>query len=130
MRPLLAEGPREGVGTCPGLPFRHAFARLSRPVANDAALAAETHGLYLEALRSLGIHGVRAGGEVRQSAPYNLLIAEDWLLAVPRVAECFGSVSVNALGFAGSLFVKDRERLEAVRAAGPMAVLRAVAGPA
>jgi ATP adenylyltransferase len=67
---------------------------------------------------------------VRQSAPYNLLIAEDWLLAVPRVAECFGSVSVNALGFAGSLFVKDRERLEAVRAAGPMAVLRAVAGPA
>jgi ATP adenylyltransferase len=130
MGPLLANGPQVGVGTCPGLPFRHAFARLSRPAGADQRLALEAHRLYLELLEALGIHGLQAQGGVRQSAPYNLLVTDDWLLAVPRVAECFGSVSVNALGFAGSLFVQDRERLEEVRAAGPMAVLRAAAGPA
>lgn len=129
MVPLFAQGPEAGLGTCPGLPFRHAFARLSRPVCADPSLVTEAHGLYLGLLGALGIRGVQVGGEVRQSAPYNLLVADDWMLAVPRVAECFGSVSVNALGFAGSLFVKDRRRLEAVRAAGPMAVLKAVAGP-
>ena len=127
---LLAGGPTAGIGTCPGLPFRHAYGRLSRPAGPDPELVREAHGLYLRLLGALGIHGVPREGEVRHSAPYNLLVAGDWLLAVPRVAECFGSVSVNALGFAGSLFVKDREQLEAVRAAGPMAVLRAVAGPA
>ncbi len=130
MAPLLAEGPREGVGTCPGVPFRHAFVRLSRRAGTDQGLAEEAHRLYLGLLGALGIRGAQTQGEVRQSAPYNLLVAHDWLLAVPRVAEYFGSVSVNALGFAGSLFVKDRGQLEQVRAAGPMAVLQAVAGPA
>jgi ATP adenylyltransferase len=125
MAPLLAGGPARGIGVCPGLPFRHAFARLSRPVAAGAGLAAEAHGLYLGLLASLGI-GRTADG--RQSAPYNLLVAEDWMLLVPRVAESFGTVSVNALGFAGSLFVPDQGRLAAVRAAGPLALLRAVTG--
>jgi ATP adenylyltransferase len=49
------------------------------------------------------------------------------MLAVPRVRECYGTVSVNALGFAGSLFVKDTEQLETIRAAGPMNVLKRVA---
>jgi len=133
MAPLLAAGPRTGIGTCAGLPFRHAFGRLSRrPVANvqrAAELAAEAHDLYLRLLAAVGIRGLACAGETRQSAPYNLLVAEDWVLVVPRLAERFGSVSVNALGFAGSLFVKDRGELEAVRTAGPMAVLRAVAGP-
>jgi ATP adenylyltransferase len=39
-------------------------------------------------------------------------------------------VSVNALGFAGSLFVKDDAGLSAVRRRGPMALIRAaVVGP-
>jgi ATP adenylyltransferase len=130
MAPLFADGPRAGVGVFPGLPFRHAFARLSRPVDAGPDLVLDAHGLYQTLLGELGIAGIEVQGEVRHSAPYNLLVAEDWMLAVPRLAECFGSVSVNALGFAGSLFVKDRERLDAVRAAGPMSVLQAVAGPA
>jgi ATP adenylyltransferase len=49
-------------------------------------------------------------------------------LVVPRVDEFFRGISVNALGFAGSLFVKDRSQLELVRAQGPMQFLSAVAG--
>ncbi len=46
---------------------------------------------------------------------------------MPRAREHFDSISVNALGFAGSLFVRDEAQLAAVKRAGPMAVLRAVA---
>jgi ATP adenylyltransferase len=50
------------------------------------------------------------------------------MLAVPRVQECYLSVSINALGFAGSLFVKERKQLEVIRSAGPMRALEVVAG--
>jgi ATP adenylyltransferase len=33
---------------------------------------------------------------------------------------------VNSLGYAGSLFVRDREQIERLRAHGPLAVLAAV----
>ncbi|TMH28158.1 MAG: hypothetical protein E6H63_09175 [Betaproteobacteria bacterium] len=59
-------------------------------------------------------------------APYNLLVTRDWMLVVPRRQERYESISVNALGFAGSLFVRDAAELELVRRAGPMNVLRAV----
>jgi ATP adenylyltransferase len=49
------------------------------------------------------------------------------MLAVPRAREKFEGISVNALGFAGSLFVRDEAEAARVRATGPM-VLAAVAG--
>ena len=52
------------------------------------------------------------------------------MLVVPRSRERFESISVNALGFAGSLFLRSQEELDRVRATGPMQVLRAVAMPA
>jgi ATP adenylyltransferase len=87
------------------------------------------HGLYRELLRRCGISAVATEeGEVH-SAPYNLLIRRGWMLVVPRSRACFGSISVNALGFAGSLFLRSQEELDRVRATGPMQVLRAVAMP-
>jgi ATP adenylyltransferase len=47
---------------------------------------------------------------------------------VPRVRGDFDGVPINALGFAGCLFVSDHDRLATIRRAGPMAVLRAVSG--
>jgi ATP adenylyltransferase len=121
---LLGAGPQ-----CPDLPFTHAYGRLSVSPA-EAPLRAASQGLdvYRRLLLLLGISGMQREGESRQSAPYNLLVARDWMLAVPRIQECYGTVSVNALGFAGSLFVKDPEQLETIRSAGPMRVLKAVAG--
>ena len=135
--PLVAHGPAvpmeallRGEGTdCAGVPFAHAFARLSAAIPSEPLAAAEqAYGLYLDLLTQLGgkVSGGKAGP--RQPFPYNLLIADGWMLIVPRVAELYRGISVNALGFAGSLFVKDRRQLELVRAAGPMQVLTAVAG--
>ncbi len=94
------------------LPFRHAFA----PVAH----------LYRTYLDLLGRAGI-ASADGRQSSAYNVLFTREWMLVVPRRCERFESISVNALGFAGSLFVRDGASRERVEKVGPMNVLRAVA---
>jgi ATP adenylyltransferase len=50
------------------------------------------------------------------------------MLAVPRRCEDFQGVAINALGFAGSLFVRDEKQFTTIVGAGPMAALAAVAG--
>jgi len=103
----------------PSLPFVHALIHLpDRPISfNDAGT------LYGTYRRLLGAVGVDDG-----SRPYNLLVTRRWMLAVPRHSEFVEQISVNALGFAGSLLVRDRDHLELVRRRGPLAVLAAVAG--
>jgi ATP adenylyltransferase len=123
---LLDRAAGEGV---PGLPFPHAFRRLPEGRWRDAAEAAAlTHELYREMLEQVGIRDVGRDGERRQSAPYNLLLRRGWMLLVPRRREHFESVSVNGLGYAGSLFVRTVGELDLVRRAGPMNVLAAVSG--
>ena len=105
--------PLESLIVREALPFRHAFA----PVSSDM------HGCYRELL---GRCAIGALPDERQSAPYNLLATRRWMLVVPRRREHYETISINALGFAGSLFVRSAAELERVRRAGPMAVLRAV----
>jgi len=93
------------------LPFAHAVAHLEPGSGGDAELL---HRAY-ETLRA-GWRG-----------PYNLLVTGSWMLFVPRARECWEGVSVNALGFAGSLLARSREELERIRRVGPMNVLRNVA---
>ena len=100
LEPLYARG---------ALPFRHAFAPLGG-----------WDELYVTYRQLLG----RWPG-----APYNLLVTRGWMLLVPRRQEHYETVSVNALGFAGSLYVRNSAELELVRRAGPMNVLRSVAVP-
>jgi ATP adenylyltransferase len=107
------------VGCAPGLPFLHAVARVSRLA--ELSLVEASH-----ALAALAREMARAFGCDRPGRPYNLLLSRDWMLFVPRARERWEGVSVNALGFAGALLVRDRDALERVRAAGPLAVLRHV----
>jgi len=112
---------------CPGLPFAHSYRPLGGAIRGGAEGAAHLQALYVEMLEELAIGSHQRDGALWQSAPYNLLVTRDWMLAVPRSQECFRGVSINALGFAGSLFVKERGQLELIRREGPMRVLAAVA---
>ena len=94
---------------------------ISDPVAHIASLYSQLH-------RRIGIHAVERNGEHYQSAPWNLLVTRRWMLAVPRQREDFQGVPINALGFAGSLFVRDEQQFEIIAGAGPMAALTAVSG--
>jgi len=64
-----------------------------------------------------------------RGAPYNLLVTRDFMLLVPRSREHARGISMNALAFAGSLFVKDPAALELVRAVGPVRLLNEVCQP-
>ncbi len=119
MKTIGAEGAIEDI---PGLPFVHAFSR-HEPAAGSENL----HRRYLGMLDLLGLAMVAPGGRPRAPKPYNLLVTRAWMLLVPRSREHFDSISVNALGFAGSLFVRDGEQMEKIGRHGPMTVLRSVA---
>ncbi|HET9041718.1 MAG TPA: DUF4922 domain-containing protein [Burkholderiales bacterium] len=118
------------------LPYRNAFAVLEPSLFDDADAAArllERYDLMLAACglreESANDNGRAANEPERQRGPYNLLVTRRWMLLVPRTQEHFGAISVNALGFAGSLFVRDEAEMDALRAAGPMSALRAVGVP-
>ncbi|MFL5319682.1 MAG: phosphorylase, partial [Myxococcaceae bacterium] len=93
------------------LPFPAAISHLP-------AKATDGHRQYEAALTSF--HRLNHG------AVYNLLATRRWLMIVPRTRECFEDISINSLGFAGSLFLKDAEQLSRVRAAGPVRMLQSV----
>jgi len=132
IRPLLRELQLvDGLGVAPLLPFRHAYADLPSGAWSDARTTGELLlALYAKLCKAVDVGEVQLRGERRQSTPYNLLLTREWMLVVPRSRERFESISINALAFAGSIFVKDEAQLERVRESGPIAVLREVSWPA
>ncbi len=129
IEPVLAAAESDQtIGRAPGLPFRHAFTRLDPALVDHPPTAAEAiHQRYRAMLDAVGLEAIDVNGEIRHSAPYNLLLTREWMLLVPRSRECFETISVNALGFAGSLFVRDTGQLKTIVDHGPITVLRRVA---
>lgn len=101
----------------PLLAWRHAFVRLGRDV-DGAAL----HEAFSRAATHCGLLTVDG-----RMPPYNFLANDEWMLMVPRSRERCEGMSVNALGFAGSMFVRNREGIDEVRRIGPLNMLAAVA---
>lgn len=125
-RPLATPGaPMQHACRHPALAFRHVFVPLDGTHGGGTdTLADALHSAYSRACSLLGIDT-----RVAALPPYNMLVDRHWMLLVPRSQECFEGISVNALGFAASLFVRDQAQLARIRAVGPLAVLRAVAQP-
>lgn len=48
------------------------------------------------------------------------------MLLVPRSREHFDDVSINALAFGGTFFVRDPAKIEVLRSAGQLRVLKEV----
>lgn len=111
------------IGRIPGLPFRHALARLDPAwAATPGAAGPATLAIYLALLEATDTPH-HAG---QYSAPYNLLATPGWMLLVPRSHESYQGISVNALGYAGSLLARGAPQAEVLRLVGPLAVLRQV----
>ena len=116
----LAEG---GVARHPALAMEHVFVRVRCGQGVDAQTAADSlHAGYTRALAQLGLAPDGSG----LLPPSNLLIADGWLLLVPRSREHFEGVSVNALAFGGTFYAQEVDKLAALKAAGPLAALAAV----
>ncbi len=102
------------------LPFRCAIAPLDLPSGSSLLTT------YRQLLTRLSIGDSNDQWQGRQFRPYNLLCTRRWMMVVPRSRESYEKISINSLGFAGSLLVKNQERLDHLKAVGPMAILQAV----
>lgn len=125
VEPVLESAQASGrLGEVPAFRFAHAFTRFDAgaPVSSEAA-AHRALAWYRAMLQALGL----ASEGDDHAAPYNLLFTREWMLLVPRVQEAYGPISINSLGFAGSLFVRSPAELDLVKQYGPMTILERVA---
>jgi ATP adenylyltransferase len=129
--PLFSDAVFEGsFGTVPAFPFLHVFTRFDPDIVKSPSdAAARSFDLYSEMLRRAGMTSPGKKGLQRQSGPYCLLVTRKWMLLVPRSREFFDSISINSLGFAGALLVRNKEQMEMLKKCGPMTVLQKVALP-
>ena len=105
---LLGKAPRP-------LPFVVAISPLQWDAARSPELASiDLHACYQCLRQELNL--------APQDA-FNLLATRHWLAIIPRLKERHENISVNSLGFAGTLFVRDRETLQRLQAIGPLTVL-------
>jgi sulfate adenylyltransferase (ADP) / ATP adenylyltransferase len=125
LAPVLAAA-RPGVPrTVPGFAFRHALLRLEGEP--TAAVLDQAYCSLLEATGLAGSGARQARAEARPAAPYNLLVTRRWMLIVPRSRERLEGIAVNALGYAGSLFVRDESEMAVVERIGPLRLITAAA---
>ncbi len=131
LEPLLeGAGLKGSTGTIPGLPFLHGFIRLEHnSIDSPIDAARKTFRLYGNMLGHVGIEPPESEGIKRQSSPYCLLITREWMLLVPRSREFFDSISINSLGFAGALLVRNSEQMDVLKKHGLMTALKSVALP-
>ncbi|MGL5510586.1 MAG: L-histidine N(alpha)-methyltransferase, partial [Microcoleaceae cyanobacterium] len=116
----------DGIGVSADLPFPHAIGQFPSfekgKISDDLGMI--TLELYLKLLEKLHII-LRSDG--KPSSAYNLLATREWLLIVPRVSGSYQGISVNALGFAGGLLVRNQAELEILQSIGPLTILTNVA---
>ena len=124
--PLFASAVFEGdVGRVPDLPFVHGFCRFDADLINSPNDAAQiTLELYSKLLKAVGL--LNEDTENNCSIAYNFLATREWMFIVPRSKEHFESISVNSLGFAGALLVRNQEQMQMLKDCKPMEILRQV----
>lgn len=106
------------------LPFRHCALALPEQLFDEPTTAAER---LLELYRQLCDRlSLRPDGSGAMPG-YNLLLSRQWMLMVPRSAEAYRGISVNALGYVGALLVKDDAQAALLKQAGLMKVLTELA---
>ncbi len=112
------------IGLIPSFRFSHALTKIKlnteqNPLQN-ALIMLETYHKLLEAI-NLPLSQDKPGGD------YNLLITREWMMIVKRSQASYESISVNSLGFAGALLVKNQEQMKRLKELGPLTILANVA---
>ena len=112
-------------GTIASFPFRHAVAKLNIDPKDAFTAAKQMWQQYQRLLNKVGFE--LDPDSKTQPGAYNLLTTRNWMLIVPRSQDSFANIPINSLGFAGSLFVRDRNSLELLKQTTPLKLLEKVA---
>lgn len=130
LAPLFAGLP---ANPSPGQPVRHAafaFDHVFLPIDNQPGSTASVRAqsmltAFEHGQTALGLHADDSGW----LPAFNLVAENGWMLMVPRTQEHFHGASLNALSFAGVIYVGDDTQRHAIRQHGPLAALQAVSRP-
>ena len=110
--------------------FKHCFGRFDMDNKGfPLSPVSQSISFYKKMLSELGMSIPKETEAVKQSCPYCLVVTRQWMLLVPRSREFYGGISVNSLGFAGGLLVRNPEDMDVVRKTGPFEILRSVSIP-
>ncbi|ENO89125.1 ATP adenylyltransferase family protein [Thauera linaloolentis] len=120
---LPAGLPEQGVAQHPALPMKHCFVRVCCGEGVPVEVAADSlHAAYRLACETLDLQPGADG----LLPPCNLLASDGWLLMLPRSEECFEGISMSAVCFGGTLYIRQPEQIESIRRVGPLKALAAV----
>ncbi|MEA5597963.1 ATP adenylyltransferase family protein [Rivularia sp. UHCC 0363] len=111
------------VGRVPDLPFVHGFCRFDADLINPNDAAQITLQIYYKLLKAVNLFSENMQNN---SIAYNLLVTREWMFIVPRSQEVFESISVNSLGFAGTLLVRNEQQMQILKDYKPMTILKQV----
>lgn len=118
--------PEQSTAHHPAFAFRHVFVRTASGVGVNPEQSAESlHRAFQRACLELALEQDEQG----LLPPCNMLADNGWMLVVPRRQEHACGVSVNAPSYGGVLYVRGPDHIDAVRRAGPLAVLAEAAFP-
>lgn len=101
--------------------FPHAFVYIE-PSTDPYEYARDLYQCYQQVCQQLQLQVCNQGF----MPPLNLLIQEGWLLIVPRSQNHINNISLNALSFAGVIYVRELEHIQYVKDKGVLQVLAAV----
>jgi ATP adenylyltransferase len=88
------------------------------PATEPGAAGAVLAALYRRLLDEAGVTGA-----AESLSPYNLLMTTDAMAVIPRTQAGWEQGGLNAMGYAGSMLVRNAGDLARLRAVGPLAVL-------
>lgn len=111
----------DGMGQSPQLPYAHRIVKIKPDDGPKQWLQ-----YYRQLLNSLDIDDPTGQWQGPQRAAYNLLGTRHWFMVVPRRRDDYLGISVNSLGFAGSLLVKNQTQMDQLKQIGPMTLLKEV----
>ena len=113
------------LGTIPSFPFKNAIANLDLTSFDNSVTAAKVMlDCYYTLLENVGFTLDKNSN--KQPGSYNFLATKNWMLVIPRTQESSHGISVNSLGFAGSLFVKSEAAFELLKEITPIKLLSEV----
>lgn len=105
------------------LPFFHSIAFFEEVQEESITeLAQQTLTYYYQLFQLVNI-------EIEAEKPsqnYNLLITREWMMIIPRSQDSFDSISINSLGFSGTLLAKNQLDLDKIKKHQPLEILKQV----
>ncbi|MEM8829488.1 MAG: phosphorylase [Cyanobacteria bacterium P01_G01_bin.19] len=115
----------DSLGKIDSFAFNHQVAKLNIPLDLDpqdaASIMLQQYHMLLNRV------GISLDYPSEKPPAYNFLATREWMLIVPRLQGSFEGIPINSLGFAGSLFVRDRHSLDLLKQITPLKLLAKVA---